>query len=130
MTRFLKKASSSPKRLSIFRLPFTITLLLLFICSLRRSQWPHRLRHVVSSIARKMGSWVRIPFEARMCVSAFFCVALSCVYVEALRRADPPSKESYQMTKNNLISFRSQILNRKRPEDLIRIYFTLCSLCN
>jgi hypothetical protein len=32
-------------------------------------------------------------------VSSFFCVVLSCVYVEALRRADPPSMESYQMSK-------------------------------
>jgi hypothetical protein len=42
-----------------------------------------------------------------------------------MRRADPPSKESYQMSKNTFIRFRSQILNRKRPEGLIRIYFTL-----
>jgi hypothetical protein len=28
------------------------------------------------------------------------------------------------MSKNRFISFRSQILNRKRPEGLIRIYFT------
>jgi hypothetical protein len=51
----------------------------------------------------------------------FFCVALSCVGV-TLRRADPPSKECYQMSKNRFISFRSQILNRNRPEGLIRIY--------
>jgi hypothetical protein len=30
-------------------------------------------------------------------VSVFLCVLLSCVSVEALRRADHPSKESYQM---------------------------------
>jgi len=41
-----------------------------------------------------------------------------------LRRADPPSKESYQMSKNRFVSFRSKILNRNRPEDLIRIYTT------
>jgi hypothetical protein len=27
-----------------------------------------------------------------------FCVVLSCVSVEALRRADSPAKESYQMS--------------------------------
>jgi hypothetical protein len=32
------------------------------------------------------------------CVSAFFCVVLSCVQVETLRRADPPTKESYQLS--------------------------------
>jgi hypothetical protein len=29
----------------------------------------------------------------------FFCDVLSCVQIEALRRADPPSKESYQVSK-------------------------------
>jgi len=32
-------------------------------------------------------------------VSAFFCVELSCVKIEALSRADPLSKESYQLSK-------------------------------
>jgi hypothetical protein len=31
-----------------------------------------------------------------LCVCAFFCV---CVQVEALRRADNPSKKSYRMSK-------------------------------
>jgi hypothetical protein len=48
-----------------------------------------------------------------------------CMDVEALRRADPPSKEFYQMSKNRLISFRSQVLIRKRPDGVIRIYFNL-----
>jgi hypothetical protein len=39
-----------------------------------------------------------------------------------MRRADPPSKESHQTSKNRFISFRSQILNRNRPEGLIQIY--------
>jgi hypothetical protein len=34
-----------------------------------------------------------------------FSVLCSPVYVEALRRADPPSKESYQLS-NRFISFR------------------------
>jgi len=45
-----------------------------------------------------------------------------------LRRADPPSKQSYQMSKNRFISSRSQSLNRKKPEGLVRIYFTNCIL--
>jgi hypothetical protein len=56
-------------------------------------------------------------------VSTFFCVLLSCVG-EAFRRADPQSKESYRMSKT-FISFRSQILNRNRPEGLIRIYLLI-----
>jgi hypothetical protein len=36
-----------------------------------------------------------------------FSVLCSPVWVEALRLADPPSKESYQMSKNRFINFRS-----------------------
>jgi hypothetical protein len=41
------------------------------------------LRHEMSSLARTLGSWVRIPLEARMSV---------CV------RAHPTSKESYRLS--------------------------------
>jgi hypothetical protein len=34
-----------------------------------------------------------------MDVFAFFCIALSCAGREVLRRADPPSRESYQLSK-------------------------------
>jgi hypothetical protein len=37
------------------------------ICS-RRSQWPLSLRQELSSLARTLGSWVRIPIEAWMSV--------------------------------------------------------------
>jgi hypothetical protein len=32
-----------------------------------------------------------------VCVCVYFVFVLFCVYVEALRRADPPSKESYRL---------------------------------
>jgi hypothetical protein len=51
-------------------------------------------------------------------VSAFFCVALSCVDSSLVTGRSP-----VQLF-NRFVSFRSQILNRKRPEGLIRIYFT------
>jgi hypothetical protein len=40
-----------------------------------RSQWPRGLRHVLSSTARTLGSRVRIPLEAWMCLrlSVFCC---------------------------------------------------------
>jgi hypothetical protein len=47
---------------------------------------------------RKPGSWARIPHKARMfdvCVYSVFL--LSCVSVEALRRADRSSKEFYRL---------------------------------
>jgi hypothetical protein len=54
-----------------------------------------------------------------------FCVLFCPVQVVAIRRAAPPSKESSQISKNRFISFKSQILNRNRPEDLIGFYFAL-----
>jgi hypothetical protein len=38
-------------------------------CHASRSQWPRGLRHEISSLARTLGSWVRIPLETWM--SAF-----------------------------------------------------------
>jgi hypothetical protein len=35
---------------------------------LRRSQWPHGLRHEMSSSSRTLGSWARIPLKAWMSV--------------------------------------------------------------
>jgi hypothetical protein len=63
-----------------------------------RSQWPHGLKHELSSTARTLGSWVRILLEALM----FVCVycAFFCPVCRALRRADPPSKESYRLFKS------------------------------
>jgi hypothetical protein len=51
------------------------------------------------------------------CVSAFFCVELSSVQVEALRRADHPSKESYQLSTRFISSrkINSEPEQAKRP---------------
>jgi hypothetical protein len=44
-----------------------------------RSQWPHVLRHELSSLARTLGSWVPIPLEAWMSVlCAFILFVLFC----------------------------------------------------
>jgi hypothetical protein len=69
--------------------------------SISRSQWPRRLRHELSSPVQTLGSLVRIPLEAwvSMCVNSVF--VLSCVQVAALRRTDPPSKESYWLCKRS-----------------------------
>jgi hypothetical protein len=85
------------------------------------------LRYALFSLARKPGSWVRIPLRAWMfsvcvcvcvcvcacvcvCMSAFFCV---CVQVEALRRADHQSKESYRNVYN--------LVNRSETESFMEI---------
>jgi hypothetical protein len=66
-------------------------------CKSRRSQWPRGLRHWLSSPARTLGPWIRIPFEAWMSVCIYSVFMLSCVQVAALRWADPPPMESYRL---------------------------------
>jgi hypothetical protein len=44
-----------------------------------RSQWPRGLRHELSSLARTLGSWVRIPLEAWMSVCVYSVFVLFCV---------------------------------------------------
>jgi hypothetical protein len=62
-----------------------------------RSQCPRGLGHETSSLARTLGLCVRIPVKAWMFA---FILCLCCpVKVAALRRADQPSKESYQLSK-------------------------------
>jgi hypothetical protein len=51
--------------------------------------------HELSSLARTLGSWVRIPLKGMDVFIA--CVYYVYVSVEALRRTDPPSKESYRL---------------------------------
>jgi hypothetical protein len=70
-------------------------------CFESRSQWPRCLRRELSSLAQTLGKWVRIPLEAWMSVSVYSVFVLSCVYVAALRQADPPSKESYGLCKRS-----------------------------
>jgi hypothetical protein len=61
------------------------------------SQWPRGLRHELSSLAQTLGTWDRISLEACMSVCVYSIFVLSCVHVSALRRADPPFKESYRL---------------------------------
>jgi hypothetical protein len=59
------------------------------------SQWLRGLKHELSSLARILGSWVRIPLKPWMSVFVYSVFVLSYLQVEVLRRADLPSKESY-----------------------------------
>jgi hypothetical protein len=43
-----------------------------------RSQWPCGLRQVLYSAAWTLGSWVRIPLEAWICVRVFLCCVVLC----------------------------------------------------
>jgi hypothetical protein len=56
-------------------------------------QWPRGLRHEVSVLAQTLGSWFRISLDSWLSVqfSPVFVLPL------ALRRADPPTKESYRL---------------------------------
>jgi hypothetical protein len=52
------------------------------ICDLslpRRSQWPHSLKHELSSLVWKLGSWVRIPLKVWMSVCVYAVFMLYCV---------------------------------------------------
>jgi hypothetical protein len=62
-----------------------------------RSQWPLGLRNELSSLARTLGSRVRIPLKAWISVCVYSMFVLFCVLAAALRRADPPIKESYRL---------------------------------
>jgi hypothetical protein len=44
-----------------------------------RSQWPRILRHELFSLARALGSWVRMPLEACRYVCISSVLVLSCV---------------------------------------------------
>jgi hypothetical protein len=66
-----------------------------------RSQWLRGVRHELFSLARMLGWWVRIPLKAWMSVYVYSLFVLSCVQVEALRRADPSSKDSYHLCKKD-----------------------------
>jgi hypothetical protein len=50
-------------------------------CLTCRPQWPRRLRHELSSLARALGLWVRIPFKAWIFVCVYSAFVL---YVAAL----------------------------------------------
>jgi hypothetical protein len=65
-----------------------------YVC---RSQWPLAVRQKLFSLARTLGSWVRIPLKTWMFVSVYS--VLFCVQVAALRQTDHSSKESYRLCK-------------------------------
>jgi hypothetical protein len=67
-----------------------------FIMIMCRSQWSRGLGHELSSLARTLGSWVRILLKAWMSVCVY-SVIVFYVQVAALRQADTPSEESYRM---------------------------------
>jgi hypothetical protein len=52
-----------------------------FIAIICPSQWSNGLSYILSSAARKLGSWIRISLEAQMCVRIF----LSCVVLSVIR---------------------------------------------
>jgi hypothetical protein len=49
------------------------------INSLCRSQWPCGLRYELSSLARTLGSWVRIPLKASVSVCVYCVCDVLCV---------------------------------------------------
>jgi hypothetical protein len=61
-----------------------------------RSQFSLGLRYGKVSFYQTLGSWLQIPLEAYL--SDFILCMCRPVYVAALRRADHPLKEFYQLS--------------------------------
>jgi hypothetical protein len=57
----------------------TVSILSIHVSIFCRSQWPRGLRHELSSLARKPGSWIRIPLKACMSVWVLFYVCVACM---------------------------------------------------
>jgi hypothetical protein len=78
--------------------------------------------------ARRVGSWDQIPLEAWMFMCVYSVFMLFCMQVAALRRADPPSKESYRLCigLRNWKSGRSP--KRKRKKIYLCLYSSLLDL--
>jgi hypothetical protein len=49
---------------------------MVYYIQISRSQWPRGVRHELSSFARTLGSWVRIPVEAWMSDCVYFVFVL------------------------------------------------------
>jgi hypothetical protein len=63
-----------------------------------RWQWSRGLRHELSSLARTLGSWILIPLKAWMSCELPFCLCCSVCRQRLLRRVNPSSKKSYQLS--------------------------------
>jgi ABC-type xylose transport system permease subunit len=64
-----------------------------------RSQWPCGLRHELSSLARTLRSWVRIPLKAWVSILCAFIMHLrySAFRYRPCEGLDPPFNESYRL---------------------------------
>jgi hypothetical protein len=77
------------------------------------------LRHELSSLARTLGSWVRIPLKACMSLCAFILFVLSCVQTTPLRRADHSSKEYYRLCKSDYETEEEARAQQRAVEPLV-----------
>jgi hypothetical protein len=66
-----------------------------------RSQWPRGLRHELSSLARTLGLWVRIPLKRMDVCVRLFCLCCPVCRYRPCDELIPPSKESYRLCKND-----------------------------
>jgi hypothetical protein len=97
----------------------------LYLVGQSLSEWPRGLRHGISSLARAVGSWARIPLEAWMFVCVYSVFVLSCMLVAALRKSDHPSKKSYRLSNNKIKKLKwnkafTDALGSKREEQRIQ----------
>jgi hypothetical protein len=74
---------------------------------------PARSKAWTAFPARRLGSWIRILLGAWIiCVYVYSVSVLSSAQVVPLRRADPPSKESYRLRKRSRNWKNAQVQQR------------------
>jgi hypothetical protein len=93
--------SSEPSRVFsfisiVFLLSYSFNIIFLWYIYILLITVPRGLKPELPSLARALGSWIRIPLKAWMSVCVYSVFVLSCV-VAALRWADSPFKRSYQL---------------------------------
>jgi hypothetical protein len=71
--------------------------ILLYLIILTKLRGNRDFAYAACMASRTVESWVRIPLEAWMSVYVYSMFVLFCLKVDALRRAEPLSKESYRL---------------------------------
>jgi hypothetical protein len=83
------------------------------------NQWRRGVMYEQSSLARTVGSWVRIPLKVWMSVCVYSVFVLSCVQGTASRRADPPSKGSHRLCKKDYGTEKAARFQQRAVEPLM-----------
>jgi hypothetical protein len=116
-----------------------VIIILVYVMVSSRSQWPRGRRDDMSSPARTLGSWVRIPLKARTFVCVYSVFVLSCTgsglttgwiphprVLPTMYRIKKLKKRP--MPKKGLYSHNNKNNNNIRYIDIVPIYVYVCIL--